>query len=275
MTFNLADLFEAAVDAFGDREYLVAAGKRRTYAEMEARANRLAHYPGRPGDRARATTSASTRSTASSGWRRPGRCSSCGPSGSTSTTATSKDELRYLFTNADLVALVHQASSGPRWPSCCPSSPTSDCVVSIDDGSGRAPRPGRRPLRGGGGLGRAPSGTSPPGPATTSTSSTPAAPPACPRASSGATRTSSTRSAVASTRTPTPGWSGPRRWSRRARAASSPCCPSPRSCTGPPSGAVMGQSFVGNRIILVPKFDPHEVWRLVGDREGQLRHDHR
>ena len=26
---------------------------------------------------------------------------------------------------------------------------------------------------------------------------------------------------------------------------------------------VMGQSFVGNRIILVPKFDPHEVWRLV------------
>ena len=26
---------------------------------------------------------------------------------------------------------------------------------------------------------------------------------------------------------------------------------------------VMGQSFVGNRTILVPKFDPHEVWRLV------------
>ena len=44
MTFNLADLFEAAVDAFGDREYLVAAGDRRTYAQMEERANRLAHY---------------------------------------------------------------------------------------------------------------------------------------------------------------------------------------------------------------------------------------
>ena len=25
----------------------------------------------------------------------------------------------------------------------------------------------------------------------------------------------------------------------------------------------MGQSFMGNRIILVPKFDPHDVWRLV------------
>jgi len=27
---------------------------------------------------------------------------------------------------------------------------------------------------------------------------------------------------------------------------------------------VMGQSFVGNRIVLVPRFDPHEVWTLVG-----------
>ncbi len=44
MTFNLADLFEAAVDSFGEREYLVAAGQRRTFAEMDARANRLAHY---------------------------------------------------------------------------------------------------------------------------------------------------------------------------------------------------------------------------------------
>ena len=39
--------------------------------------------------------------------------------------------------------------------------------------------------------------------------------------------------------------------------------------------SVMGQSFVGNRTILVPKFDPHEVWTPGGDREGQLRHDHR
>ncbi len=27
--------------------------------------------------------------------------------------------------------------------------------------------------------------------------------------------------------------------------------------------AVMGQSFVGNRIVLMPQFDPHDVWRLV------------
>src|SRR3954471_3768035 len=44
MEFNLADLFENAVDHFAEREYLVAEGQRRTYAEMEDRANRLAHH---------------------------------------------------------------------------------------------------------------------------------------------------------------------------------------------------------------------------------------
>ena len=43
MEMNLADLFENAVDHFGDREYLLCEGKSRTYAQMEARANRLAH----------------------------------------------------------------------------------------------------------------------------------------------------------------------------------------------------------------------------------------
>ena len=42
--FNLADLFEAAADAFPEREYLVVDGRRLTYAQMEERANRLAHH---------------------------------------------------------------------------------------------------------------------------------------------------------------------------------------------------------------------------------------
>lgn len=43
-TFNLADLFEQAADAWPDRDYLVAGAARRTYAEMEVRANQLAHH---------------------------------------------------------------------------------------------------------------------------------------------------------------------------------------------------------------------------------------
>ncbi|MGI9287915.1 MAG: AMP-binding protein, partial [Pseudomonadales bacterium] len=42
--FNLATMFEMGVDAYGDHEYLVVEGKRATYAEMEVRANRLAHH---------------------------------------------------------------------------------------------------------------------------------------------------------------------------------------------------------------------------------------
>ena len=30
---------------------------------------------------------------------------------------------------------------------------------------------------------------------------------------------------------------------------------------------VMGQSFVGSKIVLMAKFDPREVWRLVGEEK--------
>ncbi|MBX6391228.1 MAG: acyl-CoA synthetase [Frankia sp.] len=44
MEFNLADLFEHAVDRYPDREAVVAGPARRTYAELEERANRMAHH---------------------------------------------------------------------------------------------------------------------------------------------------------------------------------------------------------------------------------------
>ena len=53
-TFNIADLFEASVDEWPDREYVVDENVRRTYLEMDRRANRLAHHLRqqgvRPGD---------------------------------------------------------------------------------------------------------------------------------------------------------------------------------------------------------------------------------
>ncbi len=54
-TFNIADLFEQAVDEWPDRPYLADERARRTYAEMDRRANRLAHHLAStgigPGDR--------------------------------------------------------------------------------------------------------------------------------------------------------------------------------------------------------------------------------
>ena len=54
MEYNLADLFEHAVDNFGDREYVVAEGRRRTYAqwytEIRAVAGALRAMGLKPGD---------------------------------------------------------------------------------------------------------------------------------------------------------------------------------------------------------------------------------
>jgi acyl-CoA synthetase (AMP-forming)/AMP-acid ligase II len=49
VNFNLADLFEAVVDAVGEREALVSHERRFTYDELDARANRLAHVLARRG----------------------------------------------------------------------------------------------------------------------------------------------------------------------------------------------------------------------------------
>ncbi len=43
-TFNMADIWEMAADAVAGREALVVGDQRRTYAEIEDRANRLAHH---------------------------------------------------------------------------------------------------------------------------------------------------------------------------------------------------------------------------------------
>ena len=44
MQFNLADLFESLADAIPDRAALVSGNERRTFAELDARANRLANF---------------------------------------------------------------------------------------------------------------------------------------------------------------------------------------------------------------------------------------
>ena len=225
-TFNLADMFEAAVDAFGDREYLVAAGERRTYAQMEERANRLAHFLAAEGVGARRPR----------GHLRPQQRRVGGDGLGRVQAAGRVDQHQLPLRQGGAPLPLHQrrpGGAGARRRVLPPGDRPAARAARPQAGhrhrrrlaaypSARAPCPTRRPWP------RArPSGTSAPGRATTTTSSTPAAPRACPRAWSGATRTSSTRSAVASTPPPTPGSRRPRRWSRRDGAASSPCCPSP------------------------------------------------
>ena len=108
MEFNLADLFEGVVDTVPDNEAIVAGGLRLTYAQLDARANRLAHALAargiRPGDHVGL-------------WLYNGSEYLEGMLAAFKLRAVPvnvnyryvADELRYLFTDADLKAVIHEA----------------------------------------------------------------------------------------------------------------------------------------------------------------------
>lgn len=139
MEFNLADLFEAAVDAFGPREYLVAGSERRTYDDMERRANRLAHHlAGQglgPGDRV-GIYALNCAQWVESAW------------------AVFKlravwininyryveSELRYLLGNAELKALIVQGRYVPRVAKIVDDLPTLRHTLVIADNDGASPQ---------------------------------------------------------------------------------------------------------------------------------------
>ena len=135
MQFNLADLFENAVDHFGAREYLVCDGKRRTYAEMEARANRLAHHLQAhgigPGDHVGiyALNSVEWVETLWAVFKLRAVWVNINY-------RYVEKELAYLFDNADLKALVYQREFAPRVRGVLAQLPMLTHSIVIDDGSG-------------------------------------------------------------------------------------------------------------------------------------------
>jgi 3-oxocholest-4-en-26-oate---CoA ligase len=134
MEFNLADLFEHAVDHFGEREYLVCDGKRRTYREMEERANRLAHHLAAhgigPGDHVGiyAFNSVEWVETLWAVFKLRAVWININY-------RYVEDELRYLFDNADLKALVYQRQYTPRVAGVLAAMPLLKHTIVIDDGS--------------------------------------------------------------------------------------------------------------------------------------------
>jgi acyl-CoA synthetase (AMP-forming)/AMP-acid ligase II len=134
MQFNLADLFENAVDHFGERECLVAEGQRRSYAQLEERANRLAHHLADRGI---------------------GRGDHVGIYAHNCVEWVEtlwavfkiravwininyryvEDELRYLFDNADLDALVYQREFAPRVAAVRDVMPRLRHAIAVEDGS--------------------------------------------------------------------------------------------------------------------------------------------
>ena len=135
MEFNLADLFEQAVDHYPDRECVVVEGQRRTYRELDERANRLAHHLAaagvKPGDHVGiyAYNCVEWVETLWAVFKLRAVWININY-------RYVEDELRYIFDNADLKALVYQREFGPRAAACRDSMPGLVHSVVIDDGSG-------------------------------------------------------------------------------------------------------------------------------------------
>ncbi len=135
MEWNVADLFEAAADAVPEREVLVADPARRTYAELDARANRIAHHLAAqgvgPGDHVgvHAYNCAEFVETMLG-------CYKIRAVPININYRYVEQELHYLFDNADLVALVHQRQFTPRIAAVRARLPKLRHFVAIDDESG-------------------------------------------------------------------------------------------------------------------------------------------
>jgi len=260
-TFNLADMFEAAVDAYGDREYLVAAGERRTYAQMEARANRLAHYLAAhgvgPGDHVGiyAQNSVEWVETAWAVFKLRAVWININY-------RYVEEELRYLFSNADLVALVHQAEYSPHVTALLPDLPGLRLVIGIDDDSGVPLGEGTVPYEealAAGSPDRDFAPRSGDDHYILYTGGTTGMPKGVVwrhedvfyALGGGVDPTTNTRVQA------------PEEMVEKGRGGQLTLLPIAPLMHGATQWCIMGQSFVGNRTILMPKFDPHEVWGLV------------
>lgn len=134
MAFNIADLFEHAVDYFPDRLAVACGDDEATYAQLEDQANRLAHHLADHGVTAGAHVGMCTRNRFEAivtmlavyklraalinvNYRYTG------------------NEIRYVLDNADVVALVHERMYSGRVAEALPGAASVKHVVVIEDES--------------------------------------------------------------------------------------------------------------------------------------------
>lgn len=134
MAYNIADLLEHAVDAVPDRAAVICGSRQATFAHLDQRANRLAHHLASRGVGRGAHIGVYARN--------------CVETMEAMIAAYKlraivvnvnyryvQGELRYLFNNADLVALVHERQYADNVADVLPDCPQLRHVVVVEDGS--------------------------------------------------------------------------------------------------------------------------------------------
>jgi 3-oxocholest-4-en-26-oate---CoA ligase len=140
MALTVADLVEHSVDAVPDRIAVVCGERRSTYAELEARANRLAHHLAKHGVRAGshvAVFATNAMETVESLFA----ITKLRAVAVNVNYRYTENELRYLLENADAVALIYQRGESAKVAAVLPDLPLLQHLVVVEDGSDSADDP--------------------------------------------------------------------------------------------------------------------------------------
>lgn len=134
MALNIADLAEHAIDAVPDRVALICGDEQITYAELEEKANRFAHYLIDHGVKKDDKVGLYCRNRIEIVIAMLGIVKA----GAILVNVNYRyveAELRYLFDNSDMVALVHERQYADRVANVLPEVPDVRTVLVVEDGS--------------------------------------------------------------------------------------------------------------------------------------------
>ncbi|HEU4359898.1 MAG TPA: acyl-CoA synthetase [Mycobacterium sp.] len=134
MALNIADLAEHAIDAVPDRVALICGDEQLTYAQLEEKANRLAHYLIDQGVKKDDKVGLYCRN------RNEIVIAMLGivKAGAILVNVNFRyveGELRYLFDNSDMVAVVHERQYADRVANVLPDTPNVKTILVVEDGS--------------------------------------------------------------------------------------------------------------------------------------------
>ncbi|MCV7418991.1 acyl-CoA synthetase [Mycobacterium yunnanensis] len=134
MALNIADLAEHAIDAVPDRVALISGDQRLTYAELEEKANRFAHYLIDNGVQKDDKVGLYCRNRIEIVIAMLGTVKA----GAILVNVNFRyveGELKYLFDNSDMVALVHERRYSDRVANVLPETPKVKTILVVEDGT--------------------------------------------------------------------------------------------------------------------------------------------